>query len=188
MILDRISILNYKNILQAELDFSPKINCFVGNNGEGKTNILDAIYYLSFCKSNSNSIDNQNINHDSEFFSLQGNYHRNNGQEENIYCALKRRTKKVFKHNKKEYERLADHIGKFPLVLITPNDNSLIGDGSEERRKFMDGVISQYNQTPQQRNSLLKEDSCSDDLLDVFDSILDQEGRFIHAERQNFID
>ncbi|MBR6311206.1 MAG: DNA replication and repair protein RecF [Paludibacteraceae bacterium] len=198
MKLNRISIVNYKNIMQAELEFSPKINCFIGNNGVGKTNVLDAMYYLSFCKSHSNLIDNQNINHESEFFVIDGQYERN-GTEENVYCALKRRQKKVFKHNKKEYEKLADHIGKFPLVLISPDDISLMYEGSETRRKFIDGVISQYdldyltallryNKTLQQRNALLKNDNPSDELLTIFDGIMHECGIVIFRKRKEFID
>jgi len=197
MILNKISILNYKNILQAELNFSPKINCFIGNNGVGKTNVLDAVYYLSFCKSHSNLIDNQNINHDSEFFVLDGNYSKNN-TDENVYCALKRRQKKVFKRNKKEYEKLSDHIGQFPLVLISPDDISLINEGSEDRRKFIDGVIAQYdleyltallryNKSLQQRNALLKDEKASNDLLSVFDEIMHENGVVIFKKRQQFI-
>ena len=110
MRLNSLSILNYKNISEAELNFSPKINCFIGDNGMGKTNLLDAIYFLSFCKSHSNSIDSQNILHDTEFFMLQGKYAVNENEEE-IYCGMKRRQKKQFKRNKKDSDRLTDHIG-----------------------------------------------------------------------------
>jgi len=112
MRLNSLSILNYKNIREAELVFSPKVNCFIGNNGMGKTNILDAIYYLSFCKSHSNSIDSQNILHNTDFFLIQGKYELGDAIEE-IYCGMKHRQKKQFKRNKKEYERLSDHIGLF---------------------------------------------------------------------------
>ena len=197
MYLNRLSIVNYKNILQAELDFSPHINCFIGNNGVGKTNVLDAIYYLSFCKSHSNSIDSQNINHGQDFFMLEGFYTRND-VEEDIYCGLKRKQKKIFKRNKKEYERLSDHIGLLPLVLISPNDGVLIGEGSDERRKFIDGVISQYdsaylhtlmryNKTLAQRNSLLKSNFVDNDLIDVLDNILVETGQIIHQKRTAFI-
>ena len=161
-----VSVLNYKNIREADLVFSPKINCFIGNNGMGKTNLLDAIYYLSFCKSHSNSIDSQNILHDADFFVIQGKYEIG-GNTEDVYCGMKRRQKKQFKRNKKEYERLSDHIGLLPLVLVSPDDSMLINEGSDERRKFMDGVISQYDKTYlshllnynnalKQRNALLK--------------------------------
>ena len=141
MILKRISILNYKNLEQVELDFSPKMNCFIGQNGMGKTNLLDAVYYLSFCKSATNPIDSQNVMHDQDFFVIQGFYVTDEGDPEEIYCGLKRRQKKQFKRNKKEYTRLSDHIGFVPLVMVSPADAELIAGGSEERRRFMDVVI-----------------------------------------------
>ena len=148
MILNRISVLNYKNLDQVELSFSPKVNCFIGQNGMGKTNLLDAIYYLSICKSAFNPIDSQNIMHDRDFFVIQGTYASDDlEQQEEIYCGLKRRTKKRFKRNKKEYERLSDHIGLIPLILISPSDVDLISGGSDERRRFMDVVISQYDRS-----------------------------------------
>ena len=145
MILKNISILNYKNIKDANLELSPKINCLIGHNGMGKTNLLDAIYYLSFCRSANNPIDSQIITHDEGFFMLEGNYENDNGDMENIYCGMKRGTKKHFKRNKKEYKRLSQHIGLIPLILVSPSDVSLIEGGSEERRKLMDVVISQYD-------------------------------------------
>ena len=145
MILKRISILNYKNLEQVELDFSPKMNCIIGLNGMGKTNLLDAVYYLSFCKSATNAIDSQNVKHQQEFFVIQGSYLTDSGDPEEVYCGLKRKQKKQFKRNKKEYSRLSDHIGFIPLVMVSPADSELISGGSEERRRFMDVVISQYD-------------------------------------------
>ncbi len=176
MRLNSISILNYKNISEADLVFSPKINCFIGNNGMGKTNLLDAIYFLSFCKSHSNSIDSQNILHNADFFLIQG------------------------KRNKKEYDKLSEHIGLLPLVLVSPNDANLITEGSEERRKFVDGVISQYNKTYlnsliqynnalKQRNALLKlETQVDDSLLDIWEDEMARYGNYIYKERKLFID
>jgi len=199
MRLNSLSILNYKNIREAELVFSPKINCFIGNNGMGKTNILDAIYFLSFCKSHSNSIDSQNITHGSEFFLLQGKYTLGDNTED-IYCGMKLRQKKQFKRNKKEYERLSDHIGLLPLVLVSPDDMVLISEGSDERRKFVDGVISQYNNTYlnqllqynnalKQRNALLKsEHKIDDSLLDIWEDQMALYGNYIHEQRKKFID
>jgi DNA replication and repair protein RecF len=146
MRLNSISILNYKNIREADLVFSTKINCFIGNNGMGKTNLLDAIYFLSFCKSHSNPIDSQNILHNADFALIQGKYQLGETIEE-IHCGLKHRQKKQFKRNKKEYERLSDHIGLLPLVLVSPDDSTLILEGIDERRKFVHGVISQYKKT-----------------------------------------
>ena len=145
MILKNISIINFKNIKSANLELSPKINCLIGHNGMGKTNFLDAIYYLSFCRSAYNSIDSQIITHDEPFFMLEGNYDNDKGEIENVYCGMKRGTKKHFKRNKKEYKRLSQHIGLIPLILVSPSDVSLIEGGSEERRKLMDVVISQYD-------------------------------------------
>jgi len=199
MQLESLSIINYKNIRESNLAFSPKINCFLGDNGMGKTNFLDAIYYLSFCKSHSNSIDTQNILHEEEFFMLSGEYMRNESPE-SVFCALKRRQKKQFRRNKKEYDRLSDHIGLLPLVMVSPDDSTLIAGGSDERRKFIDGVISQYNKTYlhyllnynnllRQRNSLLKDDPGKDaTVFDILEEQLDTLGRYIYTERIQFID
>ena len=199
MRLNSISILNYKNIAQTDLDFPAKINCFVGNNGMGKTNLLDAIYYLSFCKSHSNSIDNQNIKHDADFLMIQGKYELRENVED-IYCGIKRRQKKQFKRNKKEYSRLTDHIGLLPLVLISPNDDGLIADGSDERRKFVDGVISQYNNqylnalmkynhALKQRNALLKDETMMDaTLFEIWEEQMVLHGNYIFSERKQFVE
>lgn len=197
MYLKQLSLVNYKNIVQAEINFSPKINCFIGFNGSGKTNILDAIYYLSYCKSHSNNIDNQNITHDADFFVIQGNYDIND-KEEHIYCGLKRKQKKQFKRNKKEYQRLSEHIGLLPLVLISPNDTELIAEGSEERRKFIDTIVSQYdseylhklityNNCLQQRNSLLKSECKDNSLFDILEEQLAEYGEEIYSKRKKFI-
>ena len=200
MVLEHLSIINYKNIAQAEMRFSPNINCFLGNNGMGKTNLLDAVYYLSFCKSFSNVIDSQNIKHDEDFFMLQGKY-LDGDQPEEIYCGMKRRTKKQFKRNKKEYDRLSDHIGFIPLVLVSPSDSELIAGGSDERRKFIDQVISQfdkqyldslirYNTALQQRNALLKQDPPESDesLYEIWEEQMDFYGQKIYESRKRFID
>jgi DNA replication and repair protein RecF len=199
MRLNSLSILNYKNISEANLIFSPKINCFIGNNGMGKTNILDAIYFLSFCKSHSNPIDSQNIKHNSEFFLIQGKYELGDNVED-IYCGMKLRQKKQFKRNKKEYERLSDHIGLLPLVLVSPDDAVLISEGSDERRKFVDGVISQFNKTYlnhliqynnalKQRNALLKiETTIDNSLLDIWEDQMALYGSYIYEQRKQFID
>ena len=168
MHLKNISLINFKNYAQAELHFSSGVNCFTGSNGEGKTNLLDAIHYLSFCKSFFNPIDSQSILHDAPFFVVQGTFISDENTEEEIYCGQKRGQKKQFKRNKKEYDRLADHIGSFPLVMVSPSDTELITEGSESRRKFVDSVISQYNKEYlndlicynrilSQRNALLKQ-------------------------------
>ena len=163
MILQRLSILNYKNIAEAQLELSPKMNCFIGRNGMGKTNVLDAVYYLSFCRSASTPIDSQIIRHDEPFLMLEGEY----DEGLVISVGMKRGQKKHFKRNKKEYKRLSEHIGLIPIVVVSPSDTLLIEGGSEERRRLMDLVISQYdhayidalsryNNALQQRNTLLK--------------------------------
>jgi DNA replication and repair protein RecF len=201
MYLKELSVVNYKNLSQTELQFSKKLNCFIGNNGVGKTNLLDCIYYLSFCKSYFNASDVHNVKHGEEFFVLQGKYERQ-GEEENIYCGLKRGNKKKFSRNKKEYKRLSGHIGLLPLVMISPSDTSLILGGSEERRKFIDSVISQfdrvyldclvkYNRALLQRNNLLKYFAANrtfdSDSLDVWDEQLAALGNKIHKKRSEFI-
>ena len=199
MILKRISILNYKNLEQVELDFSPKMNCFIGQNGMGKTNLLDAVYYLSFCKSVSNPIDSQNIKHNQDFFVVQGSYLTDEGDPEEVYCGLKRRQKKQFKRNKKEYSKLSDHIGLIPLVMVSPADSELILGGSEERRRFMDVVISQYdreyltaliryNKAMAQRNTLLKaEVEPDDELMNVWEEMMASAGEVVFRKRNDFI-
>jgi len=200
MILKRISILNYKNIEQAELDLSPKINCFIGQNGMGKTNLLDAVYYLSFCKSSSNPVDSQNIRHKQDFFFIQGSYELEDGSPEEIYCGMKRRQKKQFKRNKKEYIRLSDHIGFIPLIMVSPSDSELIAGGSEERRRFMDVVISQYdkeylnaliryNKAMSQRNILLKqEEEPEPELMSVWEEVMGATGNIVFQKRTAFIE
>ena len=200
MILKQISILNYKNLEQVELEFSPKMNCFIGQNGMGKTNLLDAVYYLSFCKSATNPIDSQNMMHDKDFFVIQGVYESESGDREEVYCGMKRRQKKVFKRNKKEYSRLSDHIGFIPLVMVSPADTELIAGGSEERRRFMDVVISQYdkeylealiryNKALQQRNTLLKaEAELDEELLAVWEEMMAMTGEVVYRKRCEFID
>lgn len=202
MFLKQLSILNFKNYSEAQLELSEKVNCFLGNNGEGKTNLLDAIYYLSFCKSFFNPIDSQNIKYEMPFFVVEGCYDKN-GKEETIYCGLKKGQKKQFKRNKKNYERLAEHIGMIPLVIITPIDILLVIDGSDIRRKFMDGIVSQYdttylnnllsyNKALNHRNLLLKSfwknRNFDQESLDVWNEQLVQYGTVIHNARQKFIE
>jgi DNA replication and repair protein RecF len=162
----KISLVNFKNYRQTEVELSATINCFIGSNGAGKTNILDAVYYLSMCKSYMNPVDSQNILFDEQFFVLQADW-RKGEKIENIYCGVKKGTKKVFKKNKVQYDKLADHIGLFPSVMISPYDRNLILEGSDVRRKWMDGIIAQfdkeflndlikYGKVLDQRNALLK--------------------------------
>lgn len=201
MHIKQLNLVNFKNIAQAEIDFSEGINCLVGQNGAGKTNVLDALYYLSFCKSYFNPVDSQNILHGQEFMVVQGQYWRNK-EEEQIYCGLKKAQKKHFKRNKKEYSKLSEHIGLLPLVMISPSDEQLINDGSDLRRKYIDGVISQYNKpylddllrynrSLQQRNATLKNmkesGSRNMDMLDLWDEQLVVLAAKIYAQREAFI-
>ena len=200
MYLQQLSLLNFKSYSQVDIHFHPKINCFVGKNGQGKTNLLDGIFSLSMCKSAFNPIDQQNIQHNEPFFVVQGVYQRND-KAENIYCAVKRNSGKVFKRNGKEYQRLAEHVGLIPIVIISPSDTSLILEGSEERRKYINGVVSQYNRVYldqvvkynkllYNRNKMLKEKSFgksfSYDLLEVIDDQLDELSKPIYSERLDF--
>ena len=202
MFIKNLTVVNYKNLIQADLHFSSKLNCFIGNNGVGKTNLLDCLFYLSFCKSCFNLPDSQNIRHKEEFFVVQGKYDRG-GEPEDIYCGFKTGHKKIFRRNKKEYERLSDHIGLIPLVIISPADSILIQGGSEERRRFMDSVISQndrqylewllkYNRALLQRNNLLKFFAVNyqfdADSLEVWNEQLILTGEKIYKKRIEFLD
>lgn len=201
MYLKQLSLVNFKNYSAFDAVFSTKVNCFVGNNGVGKTNLLDAIHYLSFCKSFFNPVDSQNIRHNESFFMLQGWFEKE-GECSELHCALKRHQKKIFKKNKKEYERLSEHLGQFPLVMISPNDSELIVGSSELRRKFIDSVVSQYdkvylehlihyNHLLKQRNALLKQANerglLDTETLDILDDQLVLHGEPILEKRLEFL-
>ena len=214
MILRKLSILNYKNICEAQLELSPKMNCFIGPNGAGKTNVLDVVYYLSFCRSASNPIDSQVIRHEEPFCMIEGEYEdemrKEKGEMENgsvtphyeiVSVGMKRGQKKHFKRNKKEYRKLSEHIGLIPLVVVSPSDTFLIEGGSEERRRLMDMVISQYdrsyidhlsryNTALAQRNSLLKmEDQTPDPaLMQIWEEQMAEEGEQIFLRRRSFVE
>lgn len=202
MYLQKISLVNFKNIESQSFDFQEKINCFVGNNGIGKTNVLDAIYYLSFTKSYFNSVAVQNIRHGEGFFMIEGDYLLNE-RKEKIVCSLKKGQKKVLKRNDKAYGKFSEHIGQFPLVIISPADRDLVTEGSDTRRKFIDGVISQqnktylqdliaYNKVLSQRNALLKYFAANrtfDALnLSVYDDQLSDYGCRIYEVRKAFLE
>ena len=202
MFLKQLTIVNFKNLIQKDFRFTERINCFVGQNGVGKTNVLDSIYSLSMTKSYFNSVSSQNINYESDFFMLQGSYEALERQEK-IVCSLKKGQKKVIKRNSKIYEKVSDHIGLIPVVIVSPADRDLIVEGSETRRKFIDGVISQMNQeffhssiqykkAIAQRNALLKYFAANrnfDELsLAAFDEQLIKFGVIIHRERKAFLD
>ncbi len=201
MYLQQLSVINFKNYTQAELSLSEGVNAFMGNNGAGKTNLLDAIHYLSLCKSYFNPIDSQQIKQGADFFIITGSFNRDDKQEA-IACSVKRNQKKQFKRNKKDYQRLADHIGLLPLVMISPYDISIIIEGSEERRKFIDNVISQtdnqyldeliaYNKLLINRNSLLKTiantGKYDPTLLEILDEQLVASGSSIFEKRRAFM-
>ncbi len=201
MYLKQLQVVNFKNYQDADIDCCPKLNCFTGSNGAGKTNILDAVYYLSYCKSYFNASDQQNINHEKDFFAIHGTFLKDENLPDKISCTLKRGGKKQFSMNKKEYQRLADHIGKFPLVMISPYDQDLINNGSEVRRKYFDSVISQfdavyldqliqYNRALYQRNTLLKRfaetGSFNADSLEIWNDQLSGYGLTIFERRNQF--
>jgi len=198
MYLSNLSLLNFKNISQADLELSNRVNCFLGDNGQGKTNLLDAIYHLSYTKSFFNSIDSQNVMFDESLYVIQGVV-KNEQEEYKLYCGLKKGDKKIFKKNKKIYKKLADHIGFFPVVMITPYDINLILEGGETRRRFFDALIAQfdknylfellhYNKLLKQRNAFLKTNTNSVDLLEVYDDQMIEKAQSIHESRKKFID
>lgn len=202
MFLKKISLFNYKNISEATFDFDVKINCFVGKNGIGKTNVLDAIYHLAYGKSYFNPLAVQNIKHGEEFFVIDGEFDKANRNEQ-IVSSFKKGQKKILKRNGKPYEKFSDHIGFIPLVIISPADNDLIIEGSETRRKFIDSVISQldasylqhliqYQKIISQRNALLKYFALNHvfetDTLSIYNEQLNDLGQNIFEKRKQFIE
>lgn len=200
MRIECISLLNYRNLTDVNIEFSSGINCLIGSNGMGKTNLLDAIYYLSFCKSAVAAVDTSNIMHEEPFFMLQGRYCSDSGLGDEVSCGLKRGEKKQFKKNGKLYERLSDHIGSIPLVMVSPADSELIVGGSDERRRFMDVVISQYdkgylnaliryNRALQQRNVLLRSEYEPDsEMISLIEDMMVAEAAVIYEARHRFIE
>lgn len=202
MYLKKISLFNYKNFSEANFEFVNKINCFVGKNGIGKTNALDAIYHLSYGKSYFNPLAVQNIKHGEEFFVIDGEFEINDRNEQ-IICSLKKGQKKILKRNGKTYDKFSEHVGFIPLVIISPADRDLIVEGSETRRKFMDSVISQldsqylkqliqYQKVMSQRNALLKYFAVNyvfdNDTLSIYNEQLDNFGKYIFEKRKEFIE
>jgi len=199
MTLEQLSILNYKNIAEAQLQFSPKVNCLIGNNGMGKTNVLDAIYYLSYCRSfTSNNEHNAVINHDAQFLMLQGRYTRKGAPEE-IALSLQRGKRKTVKRNGKDYKRLSEHLGLLPLVMVSPLDWDLIRGGGDERRRLMDQIISQgnrqyldalirYNKALEQRNSMIKHDYRDPLLYESVEQAMDSAAIVLHQARKQWLD
>ncbi len=199
MLLKRLSLINFKNIEHARLDFESGINAFVGDNGAGKTNILDAIYYLSMCKSMLTMTDGQNVKHGCDFFVVDGEYATSSGRNEAIVCSFtkQRNHTKILKRNTKEYERLADHVGLIPVVVVSPQDSSLISQAAEERRKFLNGFIAQldsqylnslikYNALITQRNKVLKSGG-EETMLAIYDEQLSPYANYIFECRRDII-
>ncbi len=201
MFLKRISLLNYKNFSESTFELDAKINCFVGKNGIGKTNILDAIYHLANGKSYFNPLSVQNIKHEADFFLIDGTFEKDN-RPEHILCSLKKGQKKILKRNGKVYEKFSDHVGLIPLVIISPSDSDLIIEGSETRRKFIDSVISQldstylqkliqYQKIISQRNALLKYFALNhvfeEETLVIYNEQLNDLGQFIFEKRTAFL-
>lgn len=201
MYLKSLALVNFKNYLEASLSLSPDINVFIGENGAGKTNVLDAVHFLSFCRSFLNPIDKQSIRIDEKFFLLQGTFSKDE-KEIGITCSVKEGQKKTVKRNKKEYEKLSEHIGQFPAVVISPYDTNLIIEGSETRRKFIDSIISQfdrnyldtlirYNKVLKQRNALLKQfyelRIFDNESIEVWNVQLINLGQIIHEKRSAFL-
>lgn len=198
MILDSISILNFKNIGDVQLTLTPGINCFVGNNGAGKTNILDAVHYLALARSMQTLSDNQVVRHDKESFLVDGRFSSDAGRIEQVVCSYTRRSGKMLKRNGKEYDKLSDHVGHFPIVVVSPADSALISDSAEERRRYINRLISQidrqylaalirYNTTLQERNKLLKT-SPSEEMLLIYDQMLDLAASAIYNRRKEVIE
>lgn len=202
MHLQNLHLINFKNCESAEYEFTSGVNCLVGENGAGKTNVLDAIYYLSHCKSYFNPIDSQNIKHNEPFFVVEGEF-ESGEHVDSVYCGVKRGQKKMFKRKGKEYSKLSEHIGRYPVVIVSPYDKDLVYEGSDIRRKLIDGIISQfngvylekliqYNKALAQRNSLLKyfwENRSFDSAgLDVWNHQLAASGAYIYEARRDFLE
>ena len=198
MLLKKLLLINFKNIIQSEISLSDGINCFVGDNGAGKTNILDAIYYLSMSKSAFTMTDGQSVSHGEDFFVAEGSYLSDEGRAELLNCSFSRRGGKVLKRNGKEYERLADHVGNFPVVIVSPRDSDLITDAADERRRYLNSFISQidkvylksimrYNTVLAERNTFLKRSS-DEQMLQIYDMQLDEHGRRVYEMRRKIVE
>lgn len=196
MRLKKLSLINFKNIAQEEADLGTGINCLVGDNGAGKTNVVDAVYFLSMCKSSLAMTDGQCVRHGADFFVAEGRYETDAGRTETVTCSYSRKGGKVLKRNGKEYERLSDHVGLVPVVIVSPADTALIDDAADERRRYLNGFISQldkayltavmrYNAVLGERNKLLKVSS-DEDMLRIYDRQLADQAAFIHERRDAF--
>lgn len=198
MRLKKLSLLNFKNIARQDLTLCPGVNCLVGDNGTGKTNVVDAVYYLSMCKSSLPMTDTQSILHGEEFFMIEGQYVSDAEKNERIVCSFSRKAGKVLKRNGKEYDRLADHVGLVPAVIVSPADSALISDSADERRRYLNaclaqldrvylGAVMRYNAVLGERNRLLKMRP-DETMLSIYDRQLVEHGTKIHAARQAFVE
>ncbi len=199
MFLEKLTLINFKNITQESFTFSSRVNCFVGDNGAGKTNIIDAIHYLSLCKSSFSMTDGQCLKHSADFFVLEGTYRSDRDRFEHIFCGFKKQAGKTLKRNSKEYEKLSEHIGLLPLVIISPTDSFLISDAADERRRYINAFLSQldreyltsilkYNHVLSERNKLLKMDYINSDILQVYDDQLSMYGQVVYSKRKELIE
>lgn len=203
MHLEKLSLTNFKNYEDGRYSFGQQVNVIVGPNGSGKTNLLDAVYFLALSKSAFQSQDTLSILHQADYFIIDGIFEEHDDREVQITISLQRGQRKVLMADKKPYERMSEHIGRFPVVLVAPNDTDLVREHSEDRRHFFDGVLSQldanylrnylmYQQILKQRNSLLKlfadQSQVDNDLLDTYDVPLLDLGQKIHDRRKQFVD
>lgn len=198
MYLKKLVLINFKNIAQAEITLSERINCFVGDNGAGKTNVLDAVYYLSMSKSALTMTDGQSVRHGEDFFVVEGTYAGDSGSNDTVNCSFLRRSGKVLKLNGKEYDRMADHVGRFPVVMVSPQDSVLITDAAEERRRYLNAFLSQldrdylaslmrYNAVLAERNRFLKSSS-DEQMLQIYDMQLADHAARIYERRRDIIE
>ena len=198
MYLKKLVLINFKNIAQAEITLSERLNCFVGDNGAGKTNVLDAVYYLSMSKSALTMTDGQSVRHGEDFFVVEGTYAGDSGSNDTVNCSFLRRSGKVLKLNGKEYDRMADHVGRFPVVMVSPQDSVLITDAAEERRRYLNAFLSQldrdylaslmrYNAVLAERNRFLKSSS-DEQMLQIYDTQLADHAARIYERRRDIID
>lgn len=198
MYLKKLVLINFKNITQAEITLSERLNCFVGDNGAGKTNVLDAVYYLSMSKSALTMTDGQSVRHGEDFFVVEGTYAGDSGSNDTVNCSFLRRSGKVLKLNGKEYDRMADHVGRFPVVMVSPQDSVLITDAAEERRRYLNAFLSQldrdylaslmrYNAVLAERNRFLKSSS-DEQMLQIYDMQLADHAARIYERRRDIID
>lgn len=198
MYLKKLVLINFKNIAQAEITLSERLNCFVGDNGAGKTNVLDAVYYLSMSKSALTMTDGQSVRHGEDFFVVEGTYAGDSGSNDAVNCSFLRRSGKVLKLNGKEYDRMADHVGRFPVVMVSPQDSVLITDAAEERRRYLNAFLSQldrdylaslmrYNAVLAERNRFLKSSS-DEQMLQIYDMQLADHAARIYERRRDIIE